>query len=312
MREKRKTSREASEETSVVASSRSGAGRRQRETRMGKGLPLQAKRAVLHQVATQYREAPRAQKRELLDAFVQTTGSHRTYAMWLLNHAEEGHTLPKRPRPCCYGPEVQEALVLVWNHTNRICAKRLIPFLPTFIEALEQHGHLQLSEECREQLLSMSAATADRLLCGQCRRGPHGLSTTRAGTLLKQQIPIRTFHQWDQRLPGFLEADAVAHCGGDLEGSYLFTLTLTDIATGWTECVPLLYKSQETVLEAVAYAHKLFPFPILGIDTDNGGVFINELLLSYCEQEQLTFTRGRPCLKNDQCVIEQKNGDIVR
>lgn len=96
----------------------------------------------------------------------------------------------------------------------------------------------------------MSAATADRLLRGHRRRGPHRLSTTRAGTLLKQQIPVRTFQQWDRTRPGFLEADVVVHCGGDLEGSYLFTLTLTDVATGWTECVPLLYKSRETVLEA--------------------------------------------------------------
>jgi hypothetical protein len=130
--------------------------------------------------------------------------------------------------------------------------------------------------------------------------------------LLKQLIPIRTFQQWEERQPGFLEVDAVAHGGSDLEGSFLSTLTLTDIATGWTECLPLLYKSQETVLEALQEARKRFPFPVLGLDTDNGGEFLNELLLSYCEQEKLTFTRGRPSVKNDQCHVEQKNGNIVR
>jgi hypothetical protein len=157
----------------------------------------------------------------------------------------------------------------------------------------------------------MSAATADRLLHSQRTLGRHGLSTTRAGTLLKQQIPIRTFEEWNEAQPGFLEADLVAHCGTDIEGGYLYTLTLTDVATGWTECLSLLYRSQETVLAALQRARTLFPFPILGIDTDNGGEFINERVIAYCEQEKIMFTRGRPYLKNDQCFIEQKNGAIV-
>jgi hypothetical protein len=164
---------------------------------------------------------------------------------------------------------------LAWHAANRICAKRLIPFLPILIESLERHEHLQISEECRRQLLAMSAATADRLLSSQRKLSQRGLSTTRAGTLLKQQIPIRTFQEWNEAQPGFLEADLVAHCGTDIKGGYLYTLTLTDIATGWTECLPLLYRSQETVLAAIQQARLLFPFPILGIDTDNGGEFIN-------------------------------------
>ncbi|HEX6483101.1 MAG TPA: transposase family protein [Ktedonobacteraceae bacterium] len=199
---------------------------------------------------------------------------------------------PQRPRPHYYGPEVQHALFLVWHAANRICAKRLMPFLPILIEALERHEHLQIPEECRRQLLAMSAATADRLLSSQRKQGQRGLSTTRAGTLLKQQIPIRTFQEWNEARPGFVEADLVAHCGIDIEGGYLYTLTLTDVATGWTECLPLLYRSQETVLAALQQARLLFPFPILGIDTDNGGEFINESLIAYCEKEHITFTRG--------------------
>ncbi|HEY6411586.1 MAG TPA: transposase family protein [Ktedonobacteraceae bacterium] len=161
-------------------------------------------------------------------------------------------------------------------------------------------------------MLSISAATADRLLRSQRTLALRGLSTTRAGTLLKQQIPIRTFEEWKETQPGFLEADLVAHCGTDIEGGYLYTLTLTDVATGWAECLPLLYRSQETVLAAIRRARTLFPFPIVGIDTDNGGEFINEALITYCKQEHITFTRGRPSLKNDQCFVEQKNGAIVR
>ena len=279
---------------------------------MEQSLSYQARRALLQQTVPQYREASLSQKRTLLDVFVAATGYHRTYARWLLNHADEVQQTLQRPRPPQYGPEVQHALFLVWNAANRICAKRLIPFLPTLLEALERHEHLQISEKCRSQLLAMSAATADRLLASQRALSQHGLSTTRAGTLLKQQIPIRTFEEWKESRPGFLEADLVAHCGTDIEGGYLYTLTLTDVATGWTECLPLLYRCQETVLAALQQARLLFPFPVLGIDTDNGGEFINETVLTYCEQAHITFTRGRPYLENDQCFVEQKNGAIVR
>src|SRR5690348_14682143 len=268
--------------------------------------------AALQQVAPQYREASPSQKRTLLDAFVATTGYHRIYARWLLNHAEEVQQTHGRSQLRTYGPDVQHALFLAWHAANRICAKRLIPFLPTLLEALEPHEHLQISEECRKQLLAMSAATADRLLSSQRKQSQHGLSTTRAGTLLKQQIPIRTFQEWNEARPGFLEADLVAHCGAEIEGGYLYTLTLTDVATGWTECLPLLYRSQETVLAALQQARLLFPFPILGIDTDSGAEFINEAVVAYCQQAHITFTRGRPYVKNDQCFVEQKNGAIVR
>jgi hypothetical protein len=259
---------------------------------------------LLKQFAPQYREASYAQKRVLLDVFAQATGYHRRYGMWLLNHAQEVLHAPAYKRQNHYGPDVQHALFLVWHAANRICAKRLMPFLPTLLEALERHEHLHLTEECRRQLLSMSAATADRLLRSQRKQSQRGLSTTRAGTLLKQQIPIRTFEEWNEIRPGFVEADLVAHCGVDIEGGYLYTLTLTDVATGWTECLPLLHRSQEAVLAALQRARTLYPFPILGIDTDNGGEFINDVLISYCEQEHLMFTRGRLSLKNDQCFVE--------
>lgn len=202
--------------------------------------------------------------------------------------------------------------MLAWGTLNRICAKRLNPFLPDIIASLEACGHLQLSEKNCRILLSMSAATADRLLRSQRLHGPWSLSITKAGPLLKQQIPIRTFPEWNEAQPGLLEIDLVAHCGPHLEGSFLYTLTLTDVATGWTECLPLLHRGQEAVVAALQRARTLFPFPILGIDTDNGGEFIYEEVASFCAREQITFTRGRPTEKRDQCFVEQKNGVVVR
>ena len=279
---------------------------------MRSALSYQARRELVQQMAPRYQEASRAHKILMLDAFVSITGYVRKYAIQLLNHPEEPKPRSQQARLFHYGPEVQQALLMAWKVANQICAKRLIPFLPTLVEALERHGHLHLTEACRNQLLSMSATTADRLLRSQRKHGPRGISTTRAGTLLKHQIPIRTFQNWNETQPGFLEADLVAHCGIQAEGGYLYTLTLTDIATGWTECIPLLYRSRETVLAAIQRARTLFPFPILGIDTDNGGEFINEVIIAYCEQEHITFTRGRPYQKRDQCFVEQKNNAIVR
>ena len=278
---------------------------------MEKGFRTQARRVLLGQVAPAYHQASGSQKQHILEDFVSATGYARKYALWLLNHVEEVCAPPAALRRR-YGPEVEEALVLAWKTLNRICTKRLIPFLPSLIETLEQHGHVQLSTEHRCQLLSMSAATADRLLQAHRYTHPHGLSTTKAGPLLKQQIPIRTFAQWDEAEPGFLEVDLVAHCGGRMQGGHLYTMTLTDVATGWTECLPLLSRGREAVRAAFQHARTLFPFPILGLDTDNGGEFINEEVADYCMREQITFTRGRPYEKRDQCFVEQKNGVVVR
>jgi hypothetical protein len=173
-----------------------------REVQVGAGMNLQTMRALLKQFAPQYHKASSQQKRRLLDAFTQATGYHRGSGMWLLNHAEEVQASPRYARARQYGPEVQRVLFLLWQVANCICTKRLMPYLPTLIDALERHEHLQITEECRAQLLAMSAATADRLLRSLRGREPHGITTTRAGTLLKQQIPIRTFQQWNETHPG--------------------------------------------------------------------------------------------------------------
>ena len=159
----------------------------------------------------------------------------------------------------------------------------------------------------------MSAATIDRLLSSAKREYMlKGKSTTKPGTLLKHQIPIRTFADWNEAAPGFLEIDLVAHCGTSLRGEYLNTLTMTDINTSWTICTAFMGKSQCFTVEAIEESKSLFPFPILGIDSDNGAEFINGNLSRYCNENKITFTRSRPYKKNDSAHVEQKNWDIVR
>jgi hypothetical protein len=188
-----------------------------------------------------------------------------------------------------------------------------VPFLPELVRVLEDRGHLALTGQVRGDLLSMSAATADRLLEVYRRKDrTRGIGTTNPGALLKRQVPVRTFTDWTDKRPGFLECDLVAHCGGDIERAFIYTLTLTDVATGWTECLPLRFRTQEGVVNGLERARSLLPFTVLGIDTDNGSEFLNAELVGYCERERITFTRGRAYKKNDQCYVEQKNGAVVR
>jgi site-specific recombinase XerD len=272
----------------------------------------QARRALLRSLAPRYQQASPAQKTLLLDAFVEWTGYTRKYAIALLNHGKHDQQRIQRRRLPQYCQAVQQALFVAWKASHYVCAKRLLPFLPRLVALLEQHRHLMLTEEERRQLLAMSVSTAERLLRTQRKPRLHGLSATAPGPWRKAQIPVRTFSPWEEHRPGFVEMDLVAHCGDHLDGRFLYSMTLTDLATGWTECIPLLEKSADAVLAALAQARTLFPFLLLGIDTDSGSEFLNEELIGYCEQEHLTFTRGRPAVKNDQCHVEQKNGAVVR
>jgi len=276
-------------------------------------MSFQSKREWLAQVAPRYQAAGHAQKSVILNEFIAATGYARKYAIRLLTQPVSLPAPIQRERERHYGKAVQEALTIAWRAANFICAKRLVPFLPELVPALEQHGHLDISPEVRTQLLTLSPATADRILKPLRQANPlRGLSTTKAGTLLKHQVPIRTFNDWNETQPGFFEIDLVAHCGNTVEGTFLCTCVLTDVVTGWTECQALLYRSQDMVIQAIDRARQLVPFPILGLDSDNGGEFLNAKLIAYCEQAQLTFTRGRAYKKNDQCFVEQKNGVIVR
>jgi len=277
-------------------------------------MSVQAKRELLAQTALRYRAAPPRQKRAILDEFIAATGYARKYAIRLLGQPTVPRPVPiTRPRARQYGPAVVEALTVAWAASNYVCAKRLVPFLPDLVASLERHGHLTLSAEVRAHLLTLSAATADRLLRPTRERTrPRGIGTTKVGTLLKHKVPIRTFAEWDDVRPGFMEADLVAHCGTRAEGPYLSSLVLTAVATGWTACLPLLRHGYDDVIRALDQARLLLPFPLRGLDTDNGSEFLNYPLLAYCERAEITFTRGRAYRKNDQCYVEQKNGSIVR
>jgi len=277
-------------------------------------MGFQAKRELLLQTGLRYGEASGQLKSNILDEFVLATGYDRKYAIRLLNHPAIPPTKAiMRPRERRYGPTIQGALAIAWTAANCICAKRLIPFLPELIPLLEHHGHLVISLETRSGLLRMSAATADRILRTSRRSGNgRGIAMTKRGALLKQQIPLRTFSEWEDTRVGFFEVDLVAHCGTSAAGTFLWSLVMTDVASGWTECFSLLQRSGKGVVMAIQQIQNSLPFPILGIDTDNGSEFINEDLVEFCKAGRITFTRGRVHRKNDQCFVEQKNGSIVR
>jgi hypothetical protein len=272
-----------------------------------------SKREVLAEIRPRYTLGNRTAKRRILDELVAITGYHRKYAIQLLNHPVTRRTRKRRVGQPKYAGPVRAALERVWRAANCICGKRLVPTLAEFVAALERHGELKLDAETRRLLLCISPATADRLL-KRARQGvrPHGLGTTKPGTLLKHAIPIRTFAQWDDARPGFMEIDLVAHCGDSTHGEYLNSLDMVDVKTRWVELAPLINRSQATVTAAVADCQTRLPYRLLGVDSDNGSEFINNDLKRHCDKEGITFTRCRPYKKNDQAYVEQKNWTAVR
>ena len=268
---------------------------------------------LLEAVRRRYKRAGEAEKVQILDELVANTGYHRNSAIRALNHPQRVRNAHKAGRKKEYQGEALAALARIWYIEGRICSRRLHPFLPEIVPFLERIGALCLSAEGRQQLLEMSRATIDRSLQRERKKAPpKGHSTTKPGSLLKSSIPIKLYTPWDEQKPGFVEIDLVAHCGPSVEGVFLYTLTATDIATGWTECFGLANRTHADVMAVMPELRQRLPFPLLGIDSDNGGEFINEALLRYCRQEKIDFTRCRPYHKNDQAHVEQKNWSIVR
>jgi integrase-like protein len=278
------------------------------------GLTLAERRAVTETTAIRYWLADKRTKGIILDELCATTGWHRNHARKALKTALQPKLVsPRSPRQPKYGPGVIAALTVCWTVLGMPAGKRLAPMLDELVAVLRYFGELVIDEDTTALLVSMSAATIDRRLADQRARYPlRGRVGTKPGSLLKSQIPVRTWAEWDDARPGFVEIDLVWHDGGNRGGGHAFTLTVTDIATGWTENRSVPDKTAKCVLAALNDITRKMPFPILGVDSDNGSEFINDHLLGWCQGRHITFTRARPGNKNDGCHVEQKNWAVVR
>lgn len=293
------------------------------------GLTMKEKKALTTELARQYRRSNHTGKTAILNEFVLTTGYNRKYAIHLLSNWGKktiriinGKMVNvvigkakkrKRTGHRIYGVDVQEAVKQLWKFFDYMCGKRLVVLIRMNIEILMYQPEFDISETVKQQLISISAATVDRMLVNE--RNKHTIksrSRTRPSTLLKHQIPIRTFSQWDERIPGFFELDTVGHDGGIAQGEYCFTFTATDVSSGWVELRALPNRAQTWVKASVEEIDNDLPFQLKGIDSDNGGEFINKELHSYCVKNNIEFTRGRAYRKNDNCFVEQKNDMAVR
>lgn len=274
-------------------------------------VSMAMRRELVEAVGERYCAADRVGKNRILDEFVAVTGLHRKHAMRILRQKPPPRSTV-RPERRIYTEAVHAALILLWEASDRLCGKRLLPLMPILIESMEVHGHLNLDPAIKAKLLQMSAATIDRALKTVRENSPKARRRGVAATALRRSVPVRTFTDWEDPAPGHMEADLVSHSGPVAKGSWAWTLTLTDIATGWTECAPLLVREQTLLVAVLSEVRKAMPFPLLGFDSDNDSVFINETLRDYCAETGVTFTRCRPYRKNDQAWVEQKNGSVVR
>ena len=279
---------------------------------MGRGISRMARKELLGTIRDRYQHSTRKDKGRILDEFTAVTGLHRKHAIRLLTQSnDQREHQPSLSGRRIYDEAVREAVIVVWEASDRICGKRLHAALPHLVESMERHGHLQLDSLVRERLLTASASTLDRLLkpirstAGSRRRRGRRKS-------MGHRVPVRTYNDWNKPPPGYLEIDLVAHCGGPLSGSFIHSLVVTDVCTGWTEAVPLLARDQALVLAGLEAIQRQLPFPIRGIDSDNDGAFINETLLEWTSLQGIEFTRSRAYRSNDQAYIEQKNGAVVR
>jgi len=276
-------------------------------------LTPEARIELLGALRPRYQASRSRTKKQILNEFVVATGYHKKYALHLLNAPEvSAAEVPRhRRRASLYDEAAKKVLVEVWEVLDRCCGKIVKAAMPTTLAALERHQHLTLDAVVRSQLLAMSAATIDRALRSARGLNPHK-QRPRVASQIRRRIPVRTFGDWKDPLPGSMEMDLVVHCGEVNRGSYLHTLVLTDIGSGWTECAALLVRDSGLIVKAVEQIRAGLPFVLGALDVDNGGEFINEILIAYCLHHSIELTRSRPYRKNDQAWIEQKNGDVVR
>ena len=261
-------------------------------------------------VGGRYREASTGEKSVILDEFVAVTGYHRKHAIRVLGDEGKLSSAPRERRHRLYDEAVRQALIVLWEASDRVCGKRLKVLVPVLIDSMQRHGHLDLHPEVEAKLLRVSASTIDRAL-GQTRAHVDGQRRRRpgVGAAIRRSVPVRTFADWRDPPPGFFEMDMVEHCGGaKTDGDFVHTLVLTDIASGWTECVAMPVRNQSLVVEALSMAAADLPFAMLGVDSDNDSAFMNETVFEHCRKHRLEQTRSRAYKKNDQAWVEQKNG----
>jgi hypothetical protein len=279
---------------------------------MARKVSTETRQDLLQAVRERYRGGLKEEKLRILDEFVAVTGYHRKHVIRLFKAAPVASGLSRRARLPVYDEAVREALIVLWEASDRVCGKRLKPLLPLLVSALERHGHLTLDVTVRARVLAASAATLDRMLRPTRASVSDQRVRRRAVPTVQKNVPVRTFAEWEEPLPGDMEADLVSHGGDSAAGSFVHTLTLTDVASGWTECVALVVRDGALVAAALEQLRKTMPFPLRGFDTDNGGEFMNETVAAYCQAHGIPCTRSRPYHKNDQAWVEQKNGAVVR
>ena len=271
-------------------------------------------REYLSKQRERYQGLRRRERSRLVTEIVAVTGYHRKAVLRCLRatHRPRAGRCPVG-RPRRYGSDVARVAQVLWEAAGQIGAKRLQPFLPALLDRLVACGELTVTPTTARHLRAISTATLERVLAPARRTVPRrGRSTTQPGSWLKQQIPLRTFADWNEAQPGFLEIDLVAHCGADSSGFFLHTLCAVDIATGWVELQPIWGKGHKRVKAALHEIRGRLPVPLRGLDSDNGSEFINRPLYYYCWREGIVFTRSRPYRKNDSAHVEQKNGALVR
>lgn len=274
-------------------------------------ISKESRNELIEAVRERYQLATKLEKGQILKEFTAVSGFHRKHAIRVLRATKEEPGKAERVGNRIYDDAVKEALIVLWEASDRICGKRLKVLIPSLLRSMEKHGHLRLNEEVRKRVLTVSAATIDRLLVA-VRKTAGSRRKKKVLKRVSQEIPIKTSHDWRDTSPGYLEIDFVVHGGGSMAGEYLHSLVATDVYSGWTEAVPLLAREQSLVIEGLKRIGSQMPVSVLGIDSDNDGAFINDTLASYCQAEKITFTRSRAHHKNDQAWIEQKNGAVVR
>ena len=278
---------------------------------MGTKMTLSARAELTNAVRRRYGVATGAEKRKILDEFIAVTGYHEKSAIRALNAEPIVKKRQTRARPSLYDEAVRAALIVLWEASDRVCGKRLRALLPILLPALERNGHLHLADPMRQKILAMSASTIDRLL-REPRSATRLRKVRRAMPAARRRVPVRTFADWNEPPPGSMEMDCVAHCGDANRGSYVNSLVLTDIASGWTEAAPLVVRESGLLVETLERVRLGLPFALRALDVDNGSEFVNESLINYCLTHGIELTRSRPWRKNDQAWIEQKNGAVVR